>query len=528
LAAGPLGCKTKTHVEQLADRIRDGDERALREVTRLDSPEDRASLIPALIDAYNSGFAKQDVVGILVDIGDPAGTPVFVSALEDPDNRVAGLAARGLGKVGADEQAGAIAARLSSVRDPRQWEAFVEALSMLPGHPEVAPAVANVVMTDARRHGIIRLVADGCEILGDSGSTDPETVDALVFGMVNFIRTLPDTAVHECVIALVKVGEEAVPKLVETFLGENQRANAHVIELGLTEVEAQLRAARALSEMAQPSAMDAIVGWFETDHAIPRATLELMDEEQRHAWWNGFGQIFQFATDYLGFVGGERARQVFLRLVNFGDNSLLGNFGSFMSTREDAELGLRVEAIWGLLDVGNIEDREIFYQLATEGSLRRLIDELIQKEGAHAFALMSQAGDLERYQEFVNTVEHAELREEVEAYRPMLELADACPDHDVDCLDDYLTADSWWEREKAAYDLAHFAENQVAAASALLSTIGEVDLDSGRLYVQTLRGLPLPQTASETIDALLEEASGPRNWELRYELRVLRALKLNE
>ncbi|MBN1947586.1 MAG: hypothetical protein JW797_18100 [Bradymonadales bacterium] len=523
-------CKQKnfSNMDYLAERIRVGDSRALREVARLTSPEDKVAMIPALVDCYNAGLNQVEVVSRLLDIQHPSAEPVFVDALRSDNTRMAGLAARGLGAIGALERVGVIAERLAQIRDPAQYEPFFEALRRLPGRPEVSGVVSDILMRPAGRIGGINTVKFGCQILGESRATDPATVEALIFGLVNFIPMPPQDALYECSLGLIQVGEPAVPALVNTFRAENATVNAHLLQMGYTVEVGSLRAAKVLAAMATPSALDAVVQWFSTEHRINMAELNAMTTEQAMNWFSNFGQQFMFATEYLGNLGRpgaeDPARAILIGLSARGQGRVLENFRDFMGTSDDAEIGLRAAAIQALTNVGDIADRDVMLEMAVAGTLGRAPNALIRKEAAHAFALLSQQGDLQRYQELLNATDDATLREELEVYRPMVDVAEEC-NHDLNCLSSYLTHESMWVREKAAFDLAHFTENRVGAAEALLSRMDHESVDTRYNYLRALRRLPLPPNGSERIDSLIERFSSADNTDLRYELRVLQVVK---
>jgi hypothetical protein len=525
-----VACKSTSYsdLEYLAERIRVGDERALREVGRLESPEDQAIVIPALIDAYNSGLRIDDVVRILVDLGHPDGRDVFVSALNQGDNRLAGLAARGIAIIGSAEYAPQIASRLTSVRDPSDYEPFLAALRELPGDPSSAGPVADLLMRPAGRLGSINTVRMGCTILGQSGATDDATIDALVFSLVNFMPRTNQDASRECIRALVMVGPTAVPRLAQTFLGQNATVNDHVVSLGMTVEVAQLRAAKTLSDMADPAALETFITWLSTEHTVSTAELNAMSQEQTINWFGNFGQTYQFAIEYLGNVATaaeDDAAHVALRsLIARGEGMLLENFRQFMGTSDGAELGLRAAGLVALANAGDVNDRDRIFEIAMAGTLGRAPDRYIRQEATHAFALLSQAGDLARFDELINALDDNAQREEVEPYRAMVEVAEQCQGA-LDCLTERLDGGTSWTREKVAFDLAHFTEDGLGAASALLSHLDQDNIESRLAYIGALRRLPMPGNGLAQIEEALEEAAGDRFSEVRHALRILRTLK---
>lgn len=516
--------KNKEGTEYLAEQIRAGNEQAFRTAERLEDPEAQVALIPALTDAYNGGLLTYDVVELLVTIGHPDGIPVFESALETDDNRLSGLAARGLATVGATDHAGAVANRLRRVRDPNQYEPFLDALRQLPGDPSVAPVIAEIINRPAGSVGGINTIRFGCSIIGDSGTTDAESIRAVLFGLVNFAEM--QDATNECALALVTLGEAALPYVFEVLNHDNTTISGYLTQIGFTPEVAGLRAARVLADIELPAALQGLDTWFSTEHMVNAAELSAMSTEAAINWHQNFGQQFIFATEaleYLASPGDEdRAHQILRGLINRGEGMMLENFRWFMGTGADAELGLRSAAIDALVNVGDPADRDVLYQMATSGTLARIPDVFIRKHAAFGFVLLSQPGDLARYDELLQNTEVQILLNDLQVYRAMIEeVVEGCQ-HDLGCLTGLLTHENHWIQQKAAFDLAHFTENPTAAAAALLDAMLSVDSDMRYTFIRQLRHLPLPQTANDKIAELIEAGQGGALRDYRYQLRVLR------
>lgn len=531
LFAFSTGCRKPSwdDPEFFGDQIRNGSEQALRKAQQADS-EMQVQLIPAMTDAYNSGLFTTEVVQLLVDIGHVDGIPVLESALESEDNRLAGLAARGLAGAGANSHIGAIAARLRRVRDPNQYEPFLDALrGMDGGDASVAPAIAEIITRPAGSVGGINTIRFGCTILGRSGATDEDTVKAILFGLINFDGN--QMATNECALALVTLGAPAIPHVLEVLNHGNGTINTYLSQSSFTPEVAGLRAARVLADMGDRATLEGLTAWFTSEHQVNVEQLAAMSIEAAQNWHQNFGQQFTFAVEALEYLAEpteEDPTHLLLRgLIARGEGMALENFRWFMGTSVDAELGLRSAAIDSLVNVGDPADRDAIFAIATEGTLARIPDTFIRKHAAHAFVLLAQPGDAIRYDELINGVEEGPLVADLQQYRAAIaQVADGCA-HDLDCLTGLLRDDNQWVREKAAFDLAHFVENERAAAAALLDAIPEVDDATKFTYIRQLRHLPFPQTAGETIAELLENASGGRSRDLRYHLRVLREQKVN-
>ena len=529
--AGCRGPKPSS-TDAIAAQIRAGNEGALRDAERLANPEDQVALIPALTDAYNSGYFPDDILELLVSVGHPDGIPVFDSALESDDNRMAGLAARGLAVVGSETHSGAVANRLRRVRDPNQYEPFLDALRQMPGgDPSVAPIISEIILRPAGSIGGISTVRFGCTAIGRSGATDEDTVKALLFGFVNMDGA--QNATNECALALLNVGDPAIPYLLEVLNHENEVIAGHLVGAGYTAEVAGLRAARVLADMASPAAFEGLNTWFTTLHLVPIDQIASMDIQQAMNWHQNFGQQFIFASEALEYLASpepdDPAHLLLRGLIVREEGQPLFNFTQFMNTGTDAELGLRSAAMDALANVGDPADRDLVYAIAQSGTLADpdIPDKFIRKHAAYTFAMLSQAGDLERFDALLDAATPEDLVADLQIYRPMIELvADGCH-HELDCLTGLLSHENNWVRTKAAFDLAHYTENQTAAAAALLEALGSVQLDMRFTFVRQLRQMELPQTAGERIDQLLSEAEGSRFRDYRYHLRVLRKQKID-
>lgn len=524
-----LGCKPTSEHDELQDEIRSGDTRALIRVQRLNDPESQVALIPALIDAYNDGLNRADIVGLLVEVGHESAQPVFVDALEDEDPSIAGLAARGLASIGAADQVEAMVVRMRDI-PPSRYEPFLSALREFPNHPEVAPVISGILMRRVGQIGGIDTVRNGCSILGQSGASDSDTIQALLFSLINFVPQPYQDARLECQLALIRVGSPAVAALLAMFRGHDMTVNSHLQSMNYPIDIARTRAAWTLAEMASPEALDTMLEWLGTEQVLPLAELNEMPVEEQQNWFMHYGQSFEQVCVYLGEVGsaaeGDLAHEALRGLVVRGEGMLLENFSQAFALGELAEHSLRLAAIEGLIRIGDPNDRDLLYEIGVAGDLTRGPDILIRQAGAYGFAHIAQPDDAERFQELLNAIENAELREAVESYQVMVTLAEECQ-NEVDCLASHLEDEDMWIREKAVHSLAHYAENPTAAAAALLDHIDHANINFRLTIVSALKLLPLPNTAAEQINAAMEASSGNQWRDFRHSLRVLMAQRLD-
>ncbi|MCA9563282.1 MAG: HEAT repeat domain-containing protein, partial [Myxococcales bacterium] len=318
--------------EYLSKRIRAGDERALREAARLESAEDRASLVPALIDAYNDNLRRSEVVRLLVDIGHPDGAPVLLSVLSGNDNLLAGQAARGIARAGLTENASDIVSRMQRVQNPQDWEPFMDALRIMPGNEAAATAVSEIIQRPAGQIGGVPTVRMGCEIIGKSGTSNPAAIQGAIFGLVNFQPSPWADATNECLLALVQIGEPAVEGLMEVFRGENDAVTAHVASLGYTNAVAALRAARAIADIRSEAALQPMLDWFNNPPQVTEQQLQDWGLERAQNWFSNFKTQIRVAAEYLEHMaqpGDNPAHNLLKGLAFGGEGSPLGGFENF-------------------------------------------------------------------------------------------------------------------------------------------------------------------------------------------------------
>ncbi|MCA9565313.1 MAG: hypothetical protein KC561_17565, partial [Myxococcales bacterium] len=193
-----------------------------------------------------------------------------------------------------------------------------------------------------------------------------------------------------------------------------------------------------------------------------------------------------------------------------------------IGTSDDAELALRSSALTALVNVADLDNREALLQLALNGELMRGQAVFIRAAAAQSFAMLSQPGDLVRYDELLSATEDPTTLAELQNYRAPIEIvAEGCA-HDLACLTGLLSHENFLVREKAIFDLARFVDNPAAGGAALLDGLSTVPAQSRDALFRQLRHATLPQTAGETVDNLLEELSGPSNRDLRHLLKMLR------
>lgn len=355
--------------EYIANQVKEGDERAFAELTRL-TPEQQKTLVPTLIEAYNAGKRPQRAIEALASIADPAAKEAFGAALTQSDDMLAGLAARGLGNIGDKGSAAAIAKRLGEVTTDEAYPAFFEALSKLPIDP-AADALSAVLMRPASKIGGAGSVRLGCKALAEASAPTDVILDALVFGLVNFTPAPFKDPMPDCELAILKLKDVAIPKVVELFEGKNTRVNDHLKALSYPAVTGQLRAAAVLAHSQNPAAIKAVTQFVSTPHPIPTAELAAMAVADQQNFYANSGQMFDQAAKALGAAGGTQNLATLRKLESAGAGSLLANFSEWFSLSDGAEVGLRQSVHESLAVIGDASDRKLLWDRARAGSVGR-------------------------------------------------------------------------------------------------------------------------------------------------------------
>ena len=369
LSDGCAPAKDWTSPEYIANQVKEGDERAFAELARL-TPEQQKALVPALIEAYNTGKKPQRAIEALASIGDPAAKEALGAALTQSDDMLAGLAARGLGNIGDKGSAAAIAKRLGEVTTDEAYPAFFEALSKLP-IDAAADALSAVLMRPASKIGGAGSVRLGCRALGETSAPTDVILDALVFGLVNFTPTPFKDPMPDCELALLKLKDAAIPKLVELFEGKNAKVNDHLKVLSYPAVTGQLRAAAVLAHSQNPAAIKAITQFVSKPHPIPTAELAAMPIADQQNFYANSGQMFDQAAKALGAAGGPENLATLRKLENASEGSLLANFSEWFALSDGAEVGLRQSVHESLAVIGDASDRKLLWDRATAGTVGR-------------------------------------------------------------------------------------------------------------------------------------------------------------
>ncbi len=543
--------------EYIQYRMEMSDPRAFNEFSHL-TDEQKATLVPTLVEVFNSGLNQEEVLRALVASADPRGKDVFLSALSRSDDRLAGLAARGLAAIQDTGSATAVAERLATVTQHDAYAAFLDALNAIPT-PQAADVVANVMMRPAERVGGINTIRRGCAMLGQVESPSEEVIDAMVFGTVNLIPQPFEDALNECELALLAHGDAVVPKLAALFRGENQTANTRLTSMQYQMVVGKLRAGAVLAHIGSPLAVNVLISWFNTQQEIPVTELERMTPEQAAAWYDFHGQLFTAATQGLAYAGTDDATATLRGLESTGEGQLLEHFRIWFQLSAGAEFGLRTAVHEGMMKAGVAEDRELLWTRAESGALATArtayFTNEFRKNALHYVGRTALPTELERYQaaaaaqtnpiEFLMHMSYFVLAQtcgdDVACYAAKINDPDSLLTEpalvaalegveDEQARGQIRTGMSQNARTGAVWQLGVRLGDQPAAAVALLDALSSPSMQVRFEAVEALHFVDaLPADAATRLETFLTEEAGSTAQgarELRHAVRVLRAMRL--
>jgi len=493
-----------------------GNERAFQEFTRL-SDAQKAELVPTLIELYDRNFSRDQAIQALIGARDSRARNTFVAALEGSDLQ-AGMAARGLAALGDTSAAVLIAQRMTRITTPASYETFMEALREIPA-AQAADVVAEHLMRRAEGIGGIQTVRQGCLLLGDIADPSDTVIDALVFGLVNFIPAPYQDALNECEYALVRHGDRGVTALLRVLNGENEAVLDRLRNIGYRPVVGQLRAVSVLSKLRSDRGNEGIIAWFSEDKGNPMAELSRLSVDEQLSWYDLHGQLFTQATKALAVRGTAEDQAVLRALEDIEtEGSLMDNFRGWFALSDGAEFGLRTPVHEALALAGTDEDRDLLWQRATNGTVRRgggVMARQLRGNALHYLGRTARAGEMERYE----TAFEAQSERDQPAFmahRGYFQLVDTCGD-DIGCYSAAIANPSEFMASADVQAVLALFEDDPASLAVVVSQF-ESAFRVGSVWALALRfgdnleatgvlfdqlGVPSVETRSNIADALM-------------------------
>lgn len=257
-----------------------------------------------LMEAYEAGRFRYDIVAALAQIGDPAGAPVMIKAIGDTSEKAAAqLAGSTLMEWNVGE--GNTDAMLAVVQDPAAPNenrfAALQVLSRFPD-PKTAPALVKVLKADPdlQPMALAGLAAEGL------GKLKYEKAIAPLVSCMWMDDALGRNAVGECRLALNRIGPPAVPAVIQTLERKNRAVEKRATKLkfdkgGLVEA----KAADLLGDLPDPAAVEPLIVALKTRDEMPPSIANNPQKAQVFVM-SGVQRVISSAKA-LAAIGDERA-----------------------------------------------------------------------------------------------------------------------------------------------------------------------------------------------------------------------------
>lgn len=429
----------KTWIKKLEDP-RDGKE-ALRQLTRLKAPEALAPLM-----ALYEKDKDPAVLDVIVSYESPESIPALLKALpytkENFDASV--RAAETLGRLKAAQAVDPLIKMLEVPLDIKDRanlakQAAIRALAKIKDSRAVEPLAAIVEGMPSKQDLFLNKVA----ALALAEIPDPRAVPALLKGL--FIsRADGATIFQECRYALVRIGEPAVPALVELLREKNTGVNAMAKELEFKPGVVSYKAAYVLGDLRSAKAVPALL-----------ERLKEADKGSTHA------EILRA----LGGIADKAGLDVVLDKLRDGKADPKVRQAACDAVLL-AGLSQAVPTLVGIAKDGKADDN---LRVAAAMTLSRL-------GGKEAYDAFSPVAKAEGYAEFKEAAER-------------LETAKQCGS-DVDCYVKKLGSAKLVEQEKAAFMLGLVGGKDGAArGKALAALAGKLETQEPIVRLAVLEGI---------------------------------------
>lgn len=341
--------------------------------------------------------------------------------------------------------------------------------------------------------GIYKAAIDA---LGQIG--DPKAVDALITVQFSVADAPGTQSIGERAIrALGAIGEPAVPKLVETMEGKNEKVNQLAAEKGVDVQIVQQLAVKILGVVGSAKATESILAYMPQrdcggDTVVDPATLEDFDA-------NMAGSLRAFAANALGFIGDPAAVDKLCNCRNATHNpadlweitSALGRIGG-----EPAFACLQKIVTDNYYDTEEAVEEEFKYEIRWQG-IRYLI--LAAPPGKSAEITAAIDGN------------DAKVKEEVEklGWKTGIAVLEECKD-DAGCYEKIMgdATRPWFDREVAAFNFARKATPGDVDAAAKLAKAFKTRDPEARIHIAWLTakvagGKPCPACA-EALEGVMK------------------------
>jgi HEAT repeat protein len=478
----------ETHVAKLDDAEARGD--AIKQLERIvsgianDSDDARRAefaekVVPKLAEIYDADETapyRDQILDMALKMQRPEAAVIWTKAVTvDSSSGIDGsaeghkraiAALQGIRAAKATDAAGAVVTAFTTLQEKPSKDSasqqegalryeMAKTLGELKAKEAVAPLIAALEADETDQpKGIYKAAVDA---LGQIG--DPAAVDALVAVQFSVADAPSPTSIGERAIrALGAIGESAVPHLVETMQGKNEKVNKLAASKGLDVQIVQQSALRPLGTIGSASAVPEIIAYMPQrdcggDEAVDPKELEDFDA-------NSAAGLRAFAANTLGFIGDPAAVGPLCECRNATHNpvdlweitSALGRIGG-----DEAFTCLTKIVSTGFYDTEEAVEEEFKYEIRWQGA-RYMILAASPAKVAEAKAAIE--GNDDKVQK-----EIAQL-----GWMAGLGVLEECKE-DIACYEKVMmdATKQWFEREVAAFNFARMSTPGDVAAAAKLA-----------------------------------------------------------
>ena len=428
-------------------------------------------VIPAFEGIWDDAPESRDqILVMLYQIGRSEGANLWNKALaydgSDAGRKLLLSACDGIAKAKAVGTVDAIIAQLEAFlqspgkdKGPEGGEmrmALVQALGAL--KDKKAVPVLSKVMEQTKENQPVAVHREAAKSLGLI--RDPSAVDALL--TVTFrVPDAPSTTDigNRSKLALVSIGEPAVPRVMAMLKGEHEEVNKLATLNGVDLLVVQQTAVGILGAMGAKDAVEELLAFMPRDGCGPKPAVDpkkakkgkKAEPEELNA---ANVSLRAFVGNSLGLIGDERASEPLCSCVNATHNpgdmfpitEALGRIGG------SAAQACLVDLVKnGEYDPETVDNSDFAKQ--------------IRWEAARFAILVASAEDMPKIKEAIEGNADAKVKENMAQWQSGITLAETCQ-ADKDC---YLKTlkdinAEWFAREKAAYELVRLAKGDAAVA----------------------------------------------------------------
>lgn len=429
-------------------------------------------VIPVFEEKWDDSPEYRDqMLAMLYQVGRPEGANIWNKALvfdgSDVSRKAVLAAIDGIIKAKATGTVDTIIAQLDALlespskdKGPEGGElrmGLVKALGEL--RDKKAVPILIKVMEQTKENQPVAVHREAAKALGQI--RDPSSVEALL--SVTFrVPDAPSTTDigNRSKLALVSIGDPAVPEVVKMLKGEQEEVNKLAVNNGVDLLIVQQTAVGILGAMGAKGAVEDLLAFMPMDGcgapvAAPapkkgkkgkKAEAEEIDPAK--------ASLRAFVGNALGFIGDERAAKPLCECINATHNAgdmfpiteALGRIGG------ETALACLVDTVKnGEYDPDSVESSEFMKQ--------------IRWEAARFAILVASSEQLEQVKEAITSNTDEKVKTEMAQWQPGIDAADKCK-ADKECWVKIVKDQNaeWFAREKAAYELARLAKGDVAVA----------------------------------------------------------------